>query len=144
MDDAEKVTKRAMNSPEVLAMLNDLRVRFLAPNAERIAKLAARKEVAVCVAEPFAQAQEALRDLGWDGTATVFRLSHAARRRLAAACLDDHGDAATHRWLTRQGRRGDVRVLVFLHAGTLLVNGTGEGWEIEPGSTDVGRAQGMH
>jgi hypothetical protein len=146
-DHEEKVEIRrvATNSPESMAIFNDLLDRFIKPNAESIAELALRKEVAVLVADVHSEeAREALRALGWDGTATVFRLSHAARRRRAESCLNNYGDSVTHRWLTKPGKRGYARVLVYHHAGTLLLNHTDEGWALEPGSTDDARMQGMH
>ncbi len=140
------------------AWFNELLDRFVKPHVETLAKIAYRREIAVIVAEDMApmdapgepgflsaECRETLRRLGWDGHAPVFEMPRAVRRSYAESIVTSSGDTVTHRWLTRPGLRKHLRLLVFAHSGTLLLNYTPrDGWHLEPGSTDAERTQAMH
>jgi hypothetical protein len=110
-------------------LLSKMVEKAIIPHAEEIARIAIDGGVAVVLYQPDATARRIGRELGWDKyNAPVIRLSQEHAARLATA------DRATAKWLARTS---GVRVFVFMHGGTLLLNFGDQGWSLEAGSTDV-------
>ena|ERR1044071_1867872 len=111
------------------------------PNADVLAGIIGRGEIAVAVYdldEADAFMQQAVRDIGWDGTSAVFRLLARHRKRLIEHS-EEYADHVTARWL-RGARTG--RIFLWTGRGTLLINyQPGVGYSLEPGSLDASRAQ---
>jgi hypothetical protein len=125
---------RAGTAEEMNRLLED----GIKPHIEAIAPIAMNGGIAVVVFEPGAELRDALRNIGWDGTAAVFELS-AARAGAMASESAKLGDSVTQAWLTRP-RTG--RIFLWAEAGTLLVNFVaGSGFSIEPGSLEGERVR---
>lgn len=108
------------------------------PNALAIAEIVAAGGIAVVVANLSALSVQFAKALGWDGKAAVFRMS-AKGRRVFAAGSKQNADHVTASWLVA---KRDGRILYVEHSSTLLINFTpGEGYSLEPGSTDSARAK---
>ena len=111
----------------------------LVPNAEVLASLIGRGEVAVVVYnldETDALVQRAARDLGWDGPSPVFPLQGRLKKALIEES-EQRADLVTARWL-RGGRTG--RIFLWTGRGTLLINYQPDaGYSVEPGSLDASR-----
>lgn len=116
--------------------------RVLKPNAQNLAQIIYRGDIAVVLFEPFESALSCARSLGWDGERPIFRMSNGRRKRLAHVWEEVHGDKAAARWL-RQRRRG--RIFLIVNGGTLCINYEPDhGFDIEPGTLDQERIQRLH
>lgn len=122
-----------MSDKRALRALFEEITKLLNEHEQEISRACSRGHVAVLVHELDAANVPALRSIGWDGISSVFRMSRAAAKRLAAGC-SELGDKLTGRWLSRS----TPRVFLAMHTGTLLLNLGRDEWSIEPGST--GRA----
>jgi hypothetical protein len=124
------IVKDMASSEAFMGRLIDEGIR---PHAEQIASIIVDgRGIAVVVYELRVNWHEAARMMGWDGEASIFRLTRKAARRLATL------DAVTARWVNSK-RPGRILVLSG-EGGTLLLNFTdGVGFSIEPGSTDESR-----
>lgn len=93
--------------------------------------------IPVLVIDPAPDTLEALRVMGWDGTAELFEMRPRAVRKMARSCAEVD-DPVTVRWLERR----TAKAFVVTGHGSLLLNivavGGSLGWLHEPGSN--GRA----
>lgn len=107
------------------------------PNAYALASIIGGGQVAVAVFkldEGDALAQQAARDIGWDGSSAVFPLSRDHKQRIIDRSVE-LGDPLTAQWL-RGERNG--RIFLWTGRGTVLVNfEPGRGYSLEPGSNDA-------
>lgn len=110
------------------ALLETLLTEAIKPNAEAIARIVLKGEIALVAYEA---------DDKWCDALGVPRKTRVDVRVLPGRIrksMIEHGDSVTSRWL-RGGRTG--RVFVVMHSGSLLVNFDGaSGFSLEPGSTD--------
>lgn len=102
------------------------------PHVEAIARIGLDGDLAVVVFEPSDEAKPALAAFGWDGK-PVFSVN-----RTRAIKLMEKSDPVTRAWVAKKSSAECIRIFVFVHLGTLLVNyRPGEGYSLEPGSTDA-------
>lgn len=114
--------------------------RLIKPHEEDVDRIFGYGAVAVVVdvveveSAERARVEAGMRNMGWDGDATVFRLSDSTARRIADNCRR-MGDSITGAWLLRSTSKGRLFYINSL-GGTLLLNyDADEGvWEPEPGS----------
>jgi len=107
--------------------LADLMENAIKPNAEALAAIMLKGEVAIVAYKPDAKWCAALGLKPGTETA-VSQMPGPFRKRMI-----EHGDSVTSRWL-RGGRTG--RLFAVMHAGSVLLNFTDGMWSVEPGSTD--------
>jgi hypothetical protein len=107
----------------------------LAPNAEAIARIVLGGDIAVVVHNARPEMLDMARDIGWDGEASVFRMSNVMRKRFARV-LKNQGDRVAHDWLMRKSK---CRVFLIIELANFLMNFDGCDWSVEPGSTDAER-----
>ena len=120
---------RAPTAEEMNQLLDD----GIKPHVEAIAPIAMNGGIAVVVFEPDAELRDALRNIGWDGTAAVFELSAGRAAAMAEGCAR-LGDTVTQAWLLRAGTG---RIFLWAQSATLLVNFVaGRGFSTEPGSLE--------
>lgn len=125
---------RLATAEEADNLLERLRRWVLLPNAEAIAPIIERGDIAGVVFNP--TDPDLARSWGWDGATPVFRISSGVRKRVVRR-FREMGDKVSERWF--DGKRNG-RVFVLFEAGSFLVNITDEEWGIEPGSLDAERA----
>jgi len=111
-------------------------------HGREIARIAVGGGIAAVVFEPAPSIVNWLKvNLNWNGE-PMFRLSAKERQWLAEA-WQNVGDEVSARWI--RGKSGKGRIFVFSGKGTLLINWSpGEGFSLEPGSTDAERVKQLH
>ena len=137
--------KKIATPEESKQLLDDLIKNGIKANGEAIAEIVGVGEIAIVVYklapatdEHGRATHEALRAIGWDGSASVFKVSAATRKRMIAQS-EAYNDPITARWL-RGGRNG--RIFVWTGLGTFLLNHSESGdLTVEPGSLDMQRPQ---
>jgi hypothetical protein len=116
------------------ALLERLVKEGIEPNANAVAEIAARGEIAVVVFEPSDEWKDALRVHGWTGEA-VFPMSEWMRRAMSTT------DLVTERWVAGP-RPKAARIFAVIDDDSLLVNKDARGFSIEPGSLEEGTLEG--
>ncbi len=111
------------------------------PHAHAIAEILSEGGIAAVVFEPQEPTLDALAHFGWHGE-PVFLFTRDHRELFAKGC-EEIGDDVAAQWLRAENRLG--RVLLFAAMGTLLINFTpGQGFSLEPGSTNAERLRRLH
>ena len=113
------------------AMLDRLLEDGIKPHAKELVEIALRGEVAVVAFEADDMARPALEALGWRER-PVFGITRT-RAEKAAKGSSDHVWRA---WAARPSNTSCLRIFVFMHRGTLLINHKADGFELEPGQGD--------
>jgi hypothetical protein len=114
-------------------ILDRLLNEVLKPNAEELARIASRGEVAILACEPDADAREALEALRWRER-PVFGITRTRGERMAKASTDH----VWQRWAARPSNMQCLRIFVFVQSGTLLAHFTpGRGFWLEPNQGDA-------
>jgi hypothetical protein len=106
--------------------------RGILPHADELSRIAVRSEVAVIVFEPHDSVLPRLEAMGWKGR-PIFSITRARGEKDARKSCDH----ILQRWAARPSDEECLRILVVTHSETVLVNyAPGEGFRIEPGSTE--------
>ena len=117
---------------EVTRFLDEFLAEAIKPQWDAIEPIIDTGEIAVVVWNLDVQSSKAANMIGWDGKTSVFPMTQAVRRKMAAGCAS-LGDDITGRWLT--GKCGK-RIFAMTRLGTLLVNyADGLGFSVQPAST---------